>query len=172
MTIIPTAPADGPTASRASAGDGLADMLEEVSSREFEKDPEEAGAQTDADPLLELTEEDELFLRPLSKTSEPGLTWCLLTNAKKLSSSYTTAWGDDLVRLVVKHSCLTGWGFLPHGVKPYAVKRDEEYLEKLHQESLRMEQEMEEAGDVEDSPAPEEAEEEEVLVEETAQSAT
>ena len=90
--------------------------------------------------------------------------------AKKLSSSYPAAWGYNLVMSAVKHSCVSGWGFLPYGVKPHAVKRDEEYLERLHQESLRMEQEM--AGDMEDSPAPEEAEEDEVLVEETAKSAT
>ena len=52
------------------------------------------------------------------------------------------------------------------------MKRDEEYLEHLHQEALRMEQEMVEANDTEASPAPEEAEEVQVLVEETAKSAT
>ena len=78
-TVSPTAPATGPTAPRASAGNGLADVLEEITSREFEEDPEEAGAQGDAEPFLELTEEDERFVRPLSKTREPRLIWCLMS---------------------------------------------------------------------------------------------
>ena len=49
--------------------------MDEISSQEFEEDPEEAAARGDADPELELTEEDELFLRPLSKTREPTSIW-------------------------------------------------------------------------------------------------